>query len=370
MAVLVEALSVIVRRETIARRYDGAWPGFVADTLNKTMCADSDLARVGFMHPDDVRAFVDRLEQRGFVFLDATGAAVDIVVVDQQQGPTTPCGWIEFFRQEVPGGSVAAVRLANSQENNLVCPDGWELHNSLSNNFQFHPGTKPNENFDFVRHEHGNDVFRDRTTGKEFYMGRPSALQGANDTHAAADDESTAEQYQALWAEAWELLAPFFGPNRRNLSTEEIAKVAKASEALERMTSSGRASWHAWWLFGVARRCLRDREGAYAAFARAYGMAPDEIETGRNLGLECITLGYADEAISVTAAVVALAPDNAGLVANHALALLIGGDLDGALREVRRSLRLDPNDTVTLNLRRIIDNVCAGIVEAPSKIEL
>ena len=79
-----------------------------------------------------------------------------------------------------------------------------------------------------------------------------------------------------------------------------------------------------------ARRLLRDREGAYAAFARAYGMAPDEIEVGRNLGMECITLGYAQIAIAVTAAMGRIWPDNAGLIANHALALLIGSDLDGA----------------------------------------
>jgi hypothetical protein len=40
MAVLVEAISVIVRRDTIARRYDGGWPGFVAAAVNSTLCAD------------------------------------------------------------------------------------------------------------------------------------------------------------------------------------------------------------------------------------------------------------------------------------------------------------------------------------------
>ena len=85
--------------------------------------------------------------------------------------------------------------------------------------------------------------------------------------------------------------------------------------------------------------------------------------------MECIALGYAEEAIAVTAAMVRLAPDNAGLVATHALSLLIGGDLDGAFREVQRAGQLDPDDEITLNLRKLIEDVRAGRIEAPSRID-
>lgn len=369
MAVLVEAISVIARREAITRRYEGGWPGFVADVPNDTLCADSEVARVGFMHPDDVGAFVRLLEHQGFVFLDSVGSAVDIVVVDQREGPTTPCAWIEFFRQDVPGGSVSAARLAGSHEDNLFCPDGWEFEHSLSHSFQFHPGRKPDENFEFVRTEHGTDVFRDRRTRQEFYMSHPTMLRSRDEEYPSADDEASRQEYEALWAKASDLLLPYFGPHNRPKTAEDIAKVARARDALDRITSLGSATWRPWWLLGVARRLLRDREGAYAAFARAYGMAPDEIEVGRNLGMECITLGYAQEAIAVTAAMVRIWPDNAGLIANHALALLIGSDLDGALREIENAAQLDPNDEITLNLRKLIDNVRTGRVKAPSRME-
>lgn len=97
-------------------------------------------------------------------------------------------------------------------------------------------------------------------------------------------------------------------------------------------------------------------------------MAPDEIEVGRNLGMECIALGYGQEAITVTAAMTKLAPGDAGLLANHALALLIAGDVDGAFREVRRALQMSPDDEITLRLPELIDNVRAGRVERPSRI--
>jgi hypothetical protein len=65
MAVLVEGISVIVRRDAVQSLYPGGWEGFVADAPNKTLCADPNLARVGFMAPDDVKAFVAQLERVG-----------------------------------------------------------------------------------------------------------------------------------------------------------------------------------------------------------------------------------------------------------------------------------------------------------------
>ena len=369
MAVLVEGISVIVRRETIARRYDGGWPGFVADAFNSTLCADSDLARVGFMRPDDVRAFIRRLDGHGFVFLRADGTAVDIVVIDQREGPTTPCAWIEFFRQNVPGGAVSAARLAGSQEKSLVCPDGWEFEQSLSHRHEFHSGNGPHEDLEFLRHEHGTDVYRNRKTGQDAFVSRPSALEDGDQKQSGVEDVAPRQEQESLWAEAGHLLQPYIGPEHRPANAEEAAQIARARDILERLTSLSDVSWRPWWLLGVARRNLRDRQGAYAAFSHAYGMAADEIEVGRCLAMECIALGYAPEAIAVTAAMVRLAPGDAGLIANHALALLIGAEVECALHEIRRAEQIDSRDEITLNLRGLIEAVRDGKVKAPSQIE-
>ena len=93
MAVLVEALSVIVRNATLESLYPGGVSGYAADCPNRTFCSDGVLTRVGFMTPDDVGAFLERLETRGLVFLH-DGAAADIAVVDQHEGPTPfATGW-------------------------------------------------------------------------------------------------------------------------------------------------------------------------------------------------------------------------------------------------------------------------------------
>jgi hypothetical protein len=54
MAVLVEAISVVVRRDAIDRSYEGGWVAFVSSVPNATLCTDDQLARVGFMDPKAV----------------------------------------------------------------------------------------------------------------------------------------------------------------------------------------------------------------------------------------------------------------------------------------------------------------------------
>ncbi|MFI4973064.1 MAG: hypothetical protein ACHP84_00835 [Caulobacterales bacterium] len=364
MAVLIEALSVVVRRETIARRYAGGWPGYQADAVNRSLCADSEIARLGFMHPDHVGAFIRHLERHGFVFQNSAGEAVDIVVVDQRVGPTTPCAWIDFFRHDIADGTVSAARLKNSSENNLICPDGWKYEHSLSRQFKFYPGTDISQHLDLVRSEQDLRTFRDRLTGEEVYL----RDQGPTEAASEAPTDAIVAEYNASLADAGQLLGPYIGPDRP-VTPEEIAQVARAIAELERLVTIA-AKWSSWWLLGIGRRALDDRQGAYAAFSRAYGLAPKEVEVGRNLVVECITLGYGDEAIAVAEAVIALAPNDPGHMANYALALLIGAKPDRALLEIKRAEQIDPSDEVIGNVRELIENVCAGRAERPSNILL
>jgi hypothetical protein len=100
VAVLVGATSVIVRREKLEVAYLGGWAGVVADCLNKSLCADRHLARIGFMSPVDVEGLVRHLEVIGLVFL-RDGATVDIAVVDQVRGPTRRCDWLEWGHVDI-----------------------------------------------------------------------------------------------------------------------------------------------------------------------------------------------------------------------------------------------------------------------------
>jgi hypothetical protein len=185
MAVLVEAISVVVRRDAIDEKYPGRWSAFANADPNGTLCHDSQIARVGFMVPEDVERFVECLVQSGLTFL-VDGKAQDLAVVDQQNGPTTVCNWLEFGRIpfENSGGTVSACWFFDAPRTigsgmympiepmNFATPLGWQFAGSLSDQFGFVPTGEENDRLQFLRTEGVVDVFLDRETGKEVYVSR------------------------------------------------------------------------------------------------------------------------------------------------------------------------------------------------------
>jgi len=185
VAVLVEAISVVVHRESIDRSFTGGWDAFVSRVPNATLCADPQLARVGFMDPEAVGKFLEDLQAAGLVFLKS-GRCVDIVVIDQQRGSTMPCEWIEFAR--IPfgksGGKVAACwlfegpRLAAGihipgESIDLSTPNGWTFQGSISERFSFVPNEEVGKRLKYLRTEGGLDVFLDTSTRREVF--KPSS---------------------------------------------------------------------------------------------------------------------------------------------------------------------------------------------------
>jgi len=181
MAVLVEGISVVVRKSQIDAIYPGGWGGFVADCPNKSLCADSDLARVGFMTPADVESYCRRLTDCGLVFL-ANDSAVDLAVVDQIQGPTVKCDWLEFGHITFDEHRVAACRFVGSADDQVVTPEGWRYEKSLSASHSFVPSEAVHSSLRLLRSESGLDVFLNRLTGKEVYVGRTGVAPLSNPT--------------------------------------------------------------------------------------------------------------------------------------------------------------------------------------------
>lgn len=174
MAVLVEAISVIVRAEAILKKFPGGWDAFSAAIPNKTMCSDNEIVRVGFMSPQDVAAFISILEKKGLIFLQ-DGAAMDLAVADQQRGLTTPCDWLEYGHIDLdPGITIAASRLKDSLVATVYMPDNWVYEHSLSVSSTFVATEDVKERLDFLYNRDGFDFYLDKTTGKEVQIARTS----------------------------------------------------------------------------------------------------------------------------------------------------------------------------------------------------
>lgn len=179
MAVLIEALSLVIRVDRVQERFPGGWAAFQLHVqAHPTYCADGELVRLGFMHPDDVAALIQDLRKAGLRYVvDRAGArrAEDMVVVDQNMGPMVDADWVEFLHVDVaPDGSqpVAVARLTGSAETRTVFPIGWRWEGSMSQSAEFVASDQVDETVTFVRSEGGVDVYRDNRTGELRYIGR------------------------------------------------------------------------------------------------------------------------------------------------------------------------------------------------------
>lgn len=174
MAVLVEAISVIIRADALLSKFSGGWDAFKLRIPNNTMCADNEIVRVGFMSPPDVESFIKLLERSGLTYIQS-GQAIDLVVADQLHGMASPCTWAEFGHVNLgsdPEKRIAACRLSGSTNMQVVTPPDWTFENSLSRSFGFAPSEHVDKSLTYLRHENGLDVYLNSVTGEEVYIGR------------------------------------------------------------------------------------------------------------------------------------------------------------------------------------------------------
>ena len=175
MAVLLEAISVIVKRSSINLLFPGGWELFKEIVPNNTLCFDNEIARVGFMHTDDVESFVKKLETMGLRYF-ADGETHDLTVIDQRQVVMMNTPWIETatLHLEEFGGPVSACQLADSTDPRLITPERWKYSGSMSQTNGFIATEDAEKHLQFLRSENGLNVFLDTRTGKELFIGRPN----------------------------------------------------------------------------------------------------------------------------------------------------------------------------------------------------
>ena len=153
MAVLVEGLSVVVRNEALQRKFQGGSSRFQDGLSNESICFDNELTCVHLRSLDEVGGFIGWCESMGLAFAQG-GESVDIVVIDQRQGPTLKCNWIAHSVLEVNDGEAKCMARicwfssdyhpssgtrVPSLKFDIAMPVGWRVSNSLSASHVFVP---------------------------------------------------------------------------------------------------------------------------------------------------------------------------------------------------------------------------------------
>jgi hypothetical protein len=155
MAIILEAINVVIKHESILKKYPNGELGFLADisSFEAPWHTDREVSRVGFFDPNEMHTYLRVLEQRGLVFtMDSTYDNCDFCIVDMISGPTKPCPWLGFGRQRIfengspIGKSIENYSfgwLANKSRQKIVCDSksefmlgiekGWGFVTALKN---------------------------------------------------------------------------------------------------------------------------------------------------------------------------------------------------------------------------------------------
>lgn len=122
MSVLCEAISVVVPADVVERRYPGGLRGYQADCPTRTFCCDEHLTRIGFMQPAVSEQWVARLVSVARLTpLSMDGDFRDLAVVDQYEGLTLPCPWLETAVED----GVRRAWLRGTEPGVMAIPDSW-----------------------------------------------------------------------------------------------------------------------------------------------------------------------------------------------------------------------------------------------------
>jgi hypothetical protein len=280
MAVLIEAISVVVRREGIENRFHGGTPVFERAIPTAASCHDDQLFCVGFMDSSDANAYVTTLEAAGLIY-EQNGSAADISVVDQRNGPALPSPWLEFRNVEFNGMKLNLCWAAGSTPRKVSAPPNWKYEGSLSaTGGGFMPLSAIGERMKFLRRQDNVDVYLDLQTNKEIYVGRP---QISGDTEPALLTQLKAILHEVLaLEEKGPVPAPRFwkprDPRHIRLNDELLPSVKRI------VAGPGKKMMAAHFTEGIIERVL----GRFAKAENAF--RPRAMSRRTRAATRCITL--------------------------------------------------------------------------------
>jgi Flp pilus assembly protein TadD len=138
---------------------------------------------------------------------------------------------------------------------------------------------------------------------------------------------------------------------------EEVGRaIAWLEEALARNSNFATA-----WLLGKAYQTWGDLQRAIHNLEIAHHLTADgNVNGGRELVAALLDAGRARDALPVAREIAERKPNDAGLVCNLALVLLLAGDLQGARVTVARACAMDATDRINMSVRDLVEAIAAG----------
>jgi tetratricopeptide (TPR) repeat protein len=352
MAVLIEGFSVVIRNSTLAAKYPDGVEGYRRDCPNATFCADESLSRVGFMVLSDAEVFVAQLVKKGLL-PSQKETAEDVAVLSLEQGPLQPCPWIELGRL----GQAVIAWQAGTKRGNLHAPSGWNPKRHL----QKISADEMKRRLKFIRFEGNIDVYLDKTTGQEVFVGRTAANSGQSNS-----------RHNELYSQGYSLIEDLIILDNHvpsPLDPQHRKRLEDAIPIFIEVLRINPDNWSAMWMLGKVYQRLGDYERALQWFSRAHRIKPDQPDVVREAAIAAMAIGRSSEAIQFCERAIEAKPDDPGLHANLALALLFSEKPTEAKVAAKKAIAQDPADKITAHIVRIIEEVLEGARPCPHHIK-
>lgn len=129
MSLVVEAWTLVVRRDALEARFPGGTEAFEAEVPNASFHCDDHLAGASFLDYRAVKDFGLRLMAKSDLAGFVAGAWQDLVPVDAIDGPNARCDWIEIEKH--PDGYTCCW-LAGTEPGKLAARRGWTPEDARS----------------------------------------------------------------------------------------------------------------------------------------------------------------------------------------------------------------------------------------------
>lgn len=172
MAVLIEDVTLVVRRERLAQRWPGGVGGFACEHPEGAFADDGRLVAFTPCAPSALYGLCVALESCG---LSLSGPQeVEVAAVHQLDGAFAWCPWLELARREpAPGQPVLVAREAGDARVGLAAPAGWSWERSRSRAAGTAALPATDRPLRYLGREGSEAVYRDRFTGELLRVRHP-----------------------------------------------------------------------------------------------------------------------------------------------------------------------------------------------------
>jgi tetratricopeptide (TPR) repeat protein len=204
--------------------------------------------------------------------------------------------------------------------------------------------------------------------GIRAFVARLFGGSGERNADPVAAVDVSGLDHDALLQRGTDLITPHIFIEGRKTAARNDANVRSGIACLDRVLELNPSNWAAFWFRGKAFQSLGEHRNAVEAFRAAYRLKSDQPDVAREFAAELLETQAFGEALMIGRDLASRFPQDAGLQANLALALLLSGDLPAAQQSIIEALRLAPNDAISNMLAKRIGEFANGSRRMPKSL--